>query len=117
MTSRTLAVLFVAAMTLFTVGCAAKPQDLIIGKWETPPDAHGKKKIGEFNKDGTMSLGITDNLKLTGKYQFVADNKVDLETNFLGMTKVTHFTVAVTRDTLTYTDEQGTTTILTRVKQ
>lgn len=102
-----------AVVPLLLVGCAAKPQDLIVGKWETA-DALGKVQMAEFNKDGTASMPIPIiGLRADGKYKFVDDQNIVME---FGAHNV-KAKVAVTKETLTLTEEKGATRIYKRVSQ
>jgi hypothetical protein len=99
-TTRWLAV----ALSTLMIGCAAKPQELIVGKWETT-DLFGKPQTAEFTKEGTALLPIPVlNVRVDAKYKFVDDQHIDIE--YPG-NKTQRSEVVVTKETLTLTEEQS----------
>jgi uncharacterized protein (TIGR03066 family) len=114
---RTTRWLAVAASALM-IGCAAKPQDLIVGKWETT-DLMGKLQTAEFNKDGTVTMPLKipiANIRLDGKYKFLDNERVEFEYTVWGKTEKTTRKVAVTQETLTLTEDDGKSQLFKRVK-
>src|SRR5262249_45482932 len=110
---RKLCFLLVGLTTLVLPACAAKPQELIIGKWETT-DPLGKTQIAEFAKDGNTSWPVPFTaLRVDGKYKFVDDKHIELELPGTGKMQKS---VEVTRETLTLTDDKGKAQIYKRVK-
>ena len=100
-------------------GCAAKPQDVIIGKWQNT-DAKGRFQSLEFDKDGTSRhspVGFKGVL-VPGKYKWIGDDQVDLEYTLplLNVIKSERFKVAVKGDDLAATDENGTKQEFKRIK-
>ena len=93
-----------AVVPLLLLGCAAKPQDLIVGKWETS-GAFGKVETAEFTKEGTALLPIPLlNVRVEGKYKFVDDQHIEIE--YPGK-KSQRVQVVVTKETLTLTEDES----------
>jgi len=105
------------AFLLFLVGCAAKPQDLLVGKWETT-DFTGKVQVAEFSKDGTCSLPVPLlNIRIDGKYKFLTDDQIEIDLPNHNR----KYKVVVTKETLTLTEtdaktENGKSQIFKRAK-
>jgi uncharacterized protein (TIGR03066 family) len=106
--------LVVAMTALLLPACGSKPQQLIVGKWQTT-DLLGKVKVAEFSKDGTASLPLPFvDLRADGKYKFVDNDHIEIEFGSSG--KPQKRRVEVTKETLTLTDEQGKAQIFKRVE-
>ncbi len=66
-----------AGLAGWSVSCAPKPKDLIVGKWEGIPPA-GRGMALEFTKEGEVRATLRRG-PATGKYRFVAANTVDVD--------------------------------------
>ncbi len=117
---RQAALILAAFLALMLPACGSKPQDLIVGKWETT-DLAGKSMVGEFGKDGTVSMPIPlVGLRVDGKYKWTDDAHIEMEFNTGGLNRKETRKVEVTKETLTLTDDKGKqphTQIWKRVKQ
>jgi uncharacterized protein (TIGR03066 family) len=112
---RTTTWLGMGALTLvLLVGCS-KPQDLLIGKWDS---SDGKGLTIEFTKDGVYRWSVIKGipLSLNGKYEFAADDQVHLEKSFGKLTWKETYKVSVKKEELVATDEKGTKFEFKRVK-
>ena len=107
--------LLAALVALVLAGCGAKPQELIIGKWE-PVDAKNAVRGLEFSKDGAMRFSLARTVWVDGKYRFIGDEHVELEKSFLGITHVEKYSVTIKKDDLIATDEKGNKHEFKRVK-
>lgn len=110
---------FLAASLAFLLpACGSKPQDMIVGKWETT-DLGGKSMVGEFGKDGTVSRPIPFvGLREDGKYKWIDDQHIEMEFVTGGLNRKETRKVEVTKETLTLTGDKGKhTQIWKRVKQ
>jgi uncharacterized protein (TIGR03066 family) len=108
----------VVLCALALAGCAAKPQELIVGKWETT-DLAGKVQTAEFAKDGTVTMPLPipiAGLRLEGKYKFIDNDRLEFEYTAWGKTEKSGRKVAVTQETLTLTDDNGKTQLFKRAK-
>jgi hypothetical protein len=101
-----------AICLLLLAGCGAKPQELIIGKWETT-DAFGKPEIYEFSKDGSASIPLFGALRADVKYKFSDNEHVEVE---LPDKKTLQYKVTVTKESMTATDDKGKSKIFKRVQ-
>jgi len=76
MRTATLAFVGIVLLVLLAPAKAAdKPQDLIVGKWETQLD--NKMASWEFKKDGTFK-GTEGDDSVVGKYKFIDDKTLEL---------------------------------------
>ena len=101
----------VALFALTMAGCAAKPQELIIGKWETTE--FGKPVVYEFAKDSTGSIPLIGALRAEVKYKFTDSENVEVE---IPGKKTLKYKVAITKETMTATDSDGNSKIFKRVQ-
>jgi uncharacterized protein (TIGR03066 family) len=95
-----------------------KPKDLIVGKWKHESE-NAKDITLEFTKDGKILIkGELDGnvVNATGSYKFVADDKMDIDIEFMGEKKQETLTVEVTKDKLTTTDGKETKHTFKRAK-
>ena len=100
--------LFLALVVV--LGCGAKPKDLILGKWEAV-DAKTPIKSVEFLPDGALKLPTGfKGIVMEGKYKIIGDDRLEIEHTLpvVNVLKVSTFKMAITRDTLVVTDDQGT---------
>jgi hypothetical protein len=125
---RVLAIAVVSLACLCFLGCGSRPQDLILGKWETMEEKD--KYSVEFTRDGTIK--ITRGMSVSGKYKFVDNGTIEVEVEnpfanaplplegllnvempkvFSGKRQVT-----VTQEELLTTDAEGKTTKFRRIK-
>jgi hypothetical protein len=113
-------------LALLLTSCGSKPQDLIVGKWQST-DAKEPGTI-EFTKDGNINI-VNGPMTLKATYKFLDDKNIEMEIQnpFGGMgidiggkkmdmpkmdmpglkQKVG---IAVSKDELTMTNEKGQTT-------
>jgi len=108
-----------AALLAFLLpACGSKPQDMILGKWETT-DIGGKVVVGEFSKDGTVSWPVPlIGIRVDGKYRWTDDQHIEMEFGQGGLQRKENRKVEVTKETLTLTDDKSKNTqIWKRVKQ
>jgi hypothetical protein len=78
-------------LALVIAGCGGsdKPQDLIIGTWEsTQPDRNGQMVYvrTEWTKDGKVKLVLRKDMILEGQYTFLEENTVETELTVFGKT-------------------------------
>ncbi len=105
---RMLGFCLVAAVSLSLPSCGPKPKDLIVGKWKSTAQGANAGGTLEINADGTMtreSHGQT----FAGTYQWIDHDHIDQETDFGSGKKIKErCKVTVTKDSLTLSNEQGT---------
>lgn len=119
-----------ALMPCAVAGCASKPQDLIVGKWEgtAGPD---RGATMEFAKDGTLKAS-NQGKSVDAKYRFVDDRSIkitiEIDSPRAGEAlapgsvegpktwKTAKQGVTVTRDELTLTNDSDQTSKYKRVK-
>jgi uncharacterized protein (TIGR03066 family) len=105
---------FVAFLFWPTAASAAKPQELIVGKWQTQ-EKEGGSEITitvEYLKDGGLKARFEfpksgSKIDVLGKYRFLDENTLETEVNFQGEVRKEKAAVSVTRDALVETDAQG----------
>jgi hypothetical protein len=108
-----LKIVLVACLTLIVSGCGARPQSLILGKWEVAgakvggEDVRSAAEVGsaikmtaEFNPDGTAKLTMMGQT-LQGTYKVNGENELEWTMN--GIT--TKSKVNVTATELDVTDD------------
>ena len=110
-------VLFVA---LYSLSADAKPEELIVGKWEN------KQKMGdvelstlvEFTKDGKFSIEIKGQVafELSGTYKVLDAKTLELEFKMDAVTNKKKGKFKVEKDKLSLIDEKGKATEFTRAK-
>jgi uncharacterized protein (TIGR03066 family) len=86
-----------------------KPKDLIVGKWVPEKVEKGQEGSLEFTKDGKIVAKFTADgktIEFGGTYKFTADDKMEIELEFMGQKKKETLTVKVTKDELITTDEK-----------
>ncbi|MBL8796990.1 MAG: hypothetical protein JNM56_24020 [Planctomycetia bacterium] len=102
-------VVLLGFLLVFLAGCgSAKPKDLIVGKWEAQNDE--AKKMGgmtvEFKPESAMTMKI-GTVSIDGKYKFVDDATVEVETEMLGKKDSKKFKVEIVKDEMTTTELDG----------
>ena len=111
---------FLAGCWFFLVACGVRPQDAIIGRWDsvegpTTNIVIGEMGIGslEFFKEGTVSVVMTGrvlgnpvSVPATGNYRFVDDEHLRAEFNGDNLSPRL-YRVTVSRDELTLMDQNS----------
>jgi hypothetical protein len=107
MKTKTFLGLLIVLLTLTACGGA---QDNIVGTWE---DTDGYLFI--FEEDGTLTLS-GEGVEIDGSYEFIDKDTMELEfdTGGLGLSLMD---VKIVGDTMTLTDEDDATYLLTRVEE
>jgi hypothetical protein len=102
-------------------GCAAKPKDLIVGKWEYVEGGERKGQKIEFTKDGVVKIGVhwagpvgkpaapSDPTTEKGEYKFTDDGKLEINVPGVQWIKAK---VQFSEGELTMTDAEGHTSKL-----
>jgi hypothetical protein len=113
-----------ASCALLLVGCAGKPKDLILGKWEYIEGGDRKGQKIEFTNDGVVKLEVhwmgpigkpaapSGPVTEKGEYKFTDDDNLEIDVPGIQWIKAK---VRVTKDELTMTDAQGNTRKLKKV--
>lgn len=108
-----------AAILIGLCGCASRPQDLILGKWQNT-DSKGRIQSFEFDKDATVRFSEVriKNVLIPGKYKWIGDDQVEIEYTvpIFNVIKVEKFKIEVKRDDLAATDDGGRKHEFKRVK-
>ena len=86
--------------------CACGGSNSIVGTWEITEDLLGVDVTTSytFNADGTGSMNLLGELELDFTYEFPEDGKVQLNTEFLGVTDSMVYGYSIENDTLTLDD-------------
>jgi hypothetical protein len=101
-------------LAFVVIGCALKPQDLILGKWQGVSKAGGPELTVtvDFAKDGTVKTVAkvsAGEVPMTARYRFVDDHNIELE--FTGPTgqvaRERNKIESISRDRLVLSDSQG----------
>ncbi len=115
---RSVGILLLVALA---IGCGAKPEDAVLGKWVTVSLSQQDNPLGfltgiemEFLKGGTVAVVVTlgtgagtpTRVSATGSYRFVEDNRMRVEIPG-GNPPITLYSVAIAGDDLTLTDPAG----------
>jgi uncharacterized protein (TIGR03066 family) len=119
-----LSLLAFALFLLFPAAAlAAKPQELIVGKWQTQDNEGGSEIniIVEYLKDGGLKARFEfpksgSKIEVLGRYRFVDDNTLETEVNFQGELRREKAAISVTKEALVETDAQGKKREYKRVK-
>jgi hypothetical protein len=96
---RALPLLLIAA-AIVLAGCGGSVKDRILGKWANPGGA-----TIEFLEDGTyISQGL---MSAQGRYTILSDERIKLESRFLGMDGAQVYKVQFESDTVTFIGPGG----------
>lgn len=102
----------VCALAVLLTSCGSKPQDLIVGKWET--EQEGMKMSFEFAKDGKMKMSIMG-ITADGKYKWVDNENIETEISTPAGVETEKVKVEVTKAELKATGKDGKTIAMKRV--
>lgn len=110
-------ILSLLLLAIFIVGCAKKPQELVIGKWRNIKDS----ETIEFFEDGTLRLSSTNPKasipSLDGKWVILSDGRLKAEVTFLGSSVSRIGGLNASNDEITLKDDSGKEDKYTKIKQ
>ncbi len=97
-------------IVLLTLSACGGVQNKIVGTWE---DTDGYLFI--FEEDGTLIVSV-EGSEIAGSYEFIDKDTMELELDTTGL-GISLMDVMIVGDTMTLTDEDDATYLLTRVDE